>query len=270
MSDRVRIWGLPLAPLRRGEVVDAITALIEAGKPSFFVTANLHYAMLCDSHARLGEVNERAALVVADGAPLVWASRLRGTPVPERVAGSDLIFDLCERAAARGHRVFFLGGAPGVGEEAARRLTARFPGLQVVGTIAPPFRELTAAEHEELLAQIRAARPDLLMVAFGQPKGEYWLLENLDRLGVPVGVQLGASIDFAAGRVSRAPRWVQKIGMEWFYRMSLEPARLGPRYARNALFLGRMTLRDLAEMAVRRPGPRGEARSVPPLVETEG
>jgi N-acetylglucosaminyldiphosphoundecaprenol N-acetyl-beta-D-mannosaminyltransferase len=231
-------------------------ALVEAGGPSYFITANAHYAMLTERDPALRAINERAAFILADGAPLVWASRYGPAPLPERVAGSDLIYDLCERSASRGLGLFLLGGAPGVAEEAARRLEALYPGLRIVGAESPPFRPLSAEEHEALLGRIRRASPDLLLVAFGQPKGEFWLSENLPSLGDVVGVQVGASLDFVAGRVPRAPRLVQRIGMEWAYRMWREPSRLAPRYARNAAFVLKMLKRD-ARLAMTAPRPEG-------------
>src|SRR5262249_34344540 len=157
------------------------------------ITANTHYAMLTEKDAGLRAINSRAAFILADGAPLVWASRWQGSPLPERVAGSDLIYELSDRAAKQGYRLFFLGGAEGVAEEAARRLGARYPGLQVVGTECPPFRELTGDEEDALCARIRSTRPDMLFVAFGQPKGERWIDRRLGALRVPVSVQVGAS-----------------------------------------------------------------------------
>jgi N-acetylglucosaminyldiphosphoundecaprenol N-acetyl-beta-D-mannosaminyltransferase len=217
--------------------VGAVSRLIREGRPSFFITANTHYAMLTEQWPDLRAINERAAFIVADGKPLVWAARLQGSPLPERVAGSDLIFRLSEQAAREGFRVFFLGGGEGVAEEAARRLEGRYPGLQVVGTSCPPYRELTADEHAALIEEVRAASPDLLIAAFTMPKGERWLSANLEALGVPVVVNVGAAIDFAAGRVRRAPRWMQRTGMEWAFRLWLEPRRLVGRYARNAWFI---------------------------------
>ncbi len=259
------VWGLPLAPWTREEAVEAVLALIEAGRPSFFITANLHYAMLSDRSAELRAVNARAAFLLADGAPLVWASRWRQTRLPERVAGSDLIFDLCAAASAKGLGVFLLGGPPGVAEEASRHLQERYPGLRVVGTACPPHRPLNVEEHSDLMAQIREARPDLLFVAFGQPKGELWIDQHREALEVPVSVQVGASLEFVTGRVRRAPRWMQRIGLEWAYRTWLEPRRLAPRYARNALFLLNRATRDLLNTAFRtifiRPKKRFEASS---------
>lgn len=240
----VWIWGIPFTPFTLAETVEHIATLIERAVPSFFITANTHYVMLTHENPDLLEVNARAAFIVADGAPVVWAAQWLGTPLPERVPGSDLVFELSAYAAVKGHRLFFLGAPEGVAEETARRLTARYPGIQIVGTECPPFRELTEAEHDQLIARIRAARPDLLFVAFGQPKGERWIFKNYQVLGVPVSVQVGASLEFAAGRINRAPRWMQKLGLEWAFRLMLEPRRLSSRYARNAWFILRMIMRD--------------------------
>lgn len=238
--DTVWVWGLPLAPFTIDHALDRIDWLIAAGKPSYFITANLHYAMLSDAMPRLREVNTGADFILADGMPLVWASRLLKTPLPERVAGSDLIWRMCERAARNGRRVFLLGGAPGIAAEAANQLKERFPSLIIAGTASPPFRELTPVEESELCDQIRNSRPDLLLLAFGQPKGELWLAERFEKLGVPVCVQVGASLDFVAGKVRRAPRWMQRTGLEWAYRLLQEPRRLVGRYLRNTFFLMRM------------------------------
>jgi N-acetylglucosaminyldiphosphoundecaprenol N-acetyl-beta-D-mannosaminyltransferase len=233
----VVVWGLPLVPDTFDQALDRIDRLIAARRPSFFVTANLNYAMLSDRDERLKRLNERAAFMLADGMPLVWWSRLGPRPLPERVAGSDLIYGMCERAAAKGHRIYLLGAAPGVAAEAAVALARRYPALQVVGHECPPFRSLTAEEQEAQIARIHVARPDILFLAFGQPKGEMWILENLDRAGIPVTVQVGASLDFVAGRVRRSPKWMRNTGLEWAYRLAQEPRRLAKRYLDNALFL---------------------------------
>lgn len=233
----VVVWDLPLTPFTFDETLDAVDSLIATGRPHFFVTANLHYAMLTASDPRLRRVNQEAAFLVADGKPLILASRRTHRRLPERVTGADLVPALCERAALTGYGVFLLGGSPGVAEDASRALTARFPGLRIVGTEAPPFRPATAEEHAGLVVRIHQAKPDILFVAFGQPKGEFWLAEHYQGLGVPVCVQIGASLDFVAGRVKRAPRMVQAAGMEWAWRIGTDPRRLGPRYAADAAFV---------------------------------
>jgi N-acetylglucosaminyldiphosphoundecaprenol N-acetyl-beta-D-mannosaminyltransferase len=244
-------------------VVEAVAARIAAGRPGYFITANTHYAMLTRENPDLKAINARADFLLADGAPLVWASRRTGWPLPERVAGSDLIFALSAAAARAGHRLFFVGGGAGVAAAAARRLVDRYPGLRVVGTECPPFRDWTAAEEADLIARIRAARPDLLMTAFTMPKGERWLAANLEAMGVPVVVNVGAAIDFAAGRVPRAPGWMQRSGLEWAFRLAREPRRLSGRYAKNAWFIARRVAGDLGRAATRPrvgpaegPGPR--------------
>ncbi len=192
----------------------------------------------------LDAVNERAAFILADGAPLVVASRRTANPVPERVAGSDLIYDLCALAADRGFAVYLLGGQPGIADAAARKLMVRYPGLRIAGTSCPEPADLVEPGVDSLIEKIRAAQPDILLVALGQPKGEFWLARNLQRLGVPVAAQVGATLDFVAGRVRRAPLIFQKTGMEWAYRIYTDPLRLGPRYWKNARFLATRVLGD--------------------------
>jgi N-acetylglucosaminyldiphosphoundecaprenol N-acetyl-beta-D-mannosaminyltransferase len=238
----VWIWGVPFWPLTLDETVDAVADLVEKNEPAFFVTANTHYAMLTWDNSDLQEINSRAAFIAPDGLPLVWAARRRPTPLPERVAGSDLIFELGKLAERKAYRLFLAGGKPGVAEAAAARLVARYPGLQVVGTAAPSFVESSDDDYARLKAQIRAARPHILIVAASMPRGERWLAAYISDLGVPVGVNLGAAIDFAAGRISRAPRWMQALGLEWAFRLMLEPRRLFSRYASNAWFILRMLL----------------------------
>src|SRR5215207_7838182 len=162
----VPVWGLPLAPLTLPQTLDLIHDWITDRTPRYVITANVHYAMLATNDPRLGPVTRGADLVLADGMPLVWAARGR---LPERVAGSDLVPALCRQAAERGYRVFLLGAAPGVAAAAAEVMTARHPTLTIVGAVAPPFRDLTPDEMAELVAQVRSARPDLLVLAFAMP-----------------------------------------------------------------------------------------------------
>ena len=244
MTRSPTVWGLPLTPLTRSQAVDRVDELIRGRKPAYFITANTHYAMLTAEVPGLDAINRGAAFILADGAPLVVASRRTACPVPERVAGSDLIYDLCRMAADRGHGVYLLGGAPGIADEAASQLVAKYPGLRVVGTACPEPSDLLAPRVDELVGRIRVARPDLLFVALGQPKGETWLAKHLDALDVPVSAQVGATLDFVAGRVSRAPRLIQKVGMEWAFRIYTDPIRLAPRYWKNAQFLFKQVLRD--------------------------
>jgi N-acetylglucosaminyldiphosphoundecaprenol N-acetyl-beta-D-mannosaminyltransferase len=248
-----QVWGVGFIPWTYEETVHNVDRLIKNRTALYCITANLNFMMLWRKHPDVREASRRAAFVVADGIPLVIASRWKGRKLPERVTGADLIFGLCELASRRGYRVYFFGAGPGVAEKAARRLSERYPGLTVAGVESPPFRDFTPAENEAAVARVREARPDLLFVSLGQPKGELWLMRNFEKIGVPVSIQVGAAFDFAAGTVRRAPRWVQKFGIEMLFRLMQDPVRLAPRYARNALFLARMILGDVRDIVLGRP-----------------
>jgi N-acetylglucosaminyldiphosphoundecaprenol N-acetyl-beta-D-mannosaminyltransferase len=237
LPSAVPVWSLPLTPVTLEQTLDLIGQWVSEKSPRFLVTANVHYAMLCERDPELKAVNRAASMIVADGMPLVWASHGR---LPERVAGSDLVPALCARAAERGWRLFFLGAGPGTAEAAAAILRARHPTLQIVGTESPPFRPLTSEELAAYVRQVQDARTDVLILSFAMPNGEKFMAEHFRTFGCPVTIQAGATLDFVAGRVSRAPRWMQRIGLEWFWRFLREPRRLARRYFRNGVFVLRM------------------------------
>ncbi len=232
-----RLWGIDFSSVSAQQALDRIDVLVFRHDPAFVITANLNYVMLCDANVNLPIVTQQAAMVLCDGMPILWRSRFDTQSLPERVAGSDLIYKICERAAFRGHRVYFLGGAEGVAQKAADRLAKMYPGLIVAGVDCPPFREWDEFDRESINCKIIAAKPDILLVAFGQPKGEFWIYENYKKLGVPVSIQLGASFDFVAGTARRAPKIFQRVGLEWLYRALSQPVRLVPRYWKNFCFL---------------------------------
>jgi N-acetylglucosaminyldiphosphoundecaprenol N-acetyl-beta-D-mannosaminyltransferase len=174
------------------------------------------------------EIINASSMVVADGMPLVWASRRTGAPLPERIAGVDLVSECARLGARHGYRVFLLGAATGVAGAAADVLRRQYPGLNIVGTYSPSA--LTDEADRETVAVIRAARPDILLVAFGAPKQEKWISKHMDTLQVPVLIGVGGSFDMLSGRISRAPTWMQQTGLEWFYRFMREPSRLWKRY----------------------------------------
>lgn len=235
--DKCRVWGTDFARLDMPQTVALADAIVQRRCPEYFVTANLNYLMLTEQHPRLAEINAGSIAVLADGQPIVRRSRQLPQPLPCRVAGADLIIELSKLAASRSYRIFFLGAADGIAQAAADELCRRFPTLQVAGCYSPPYRPLTSAEHDNMLARIRQARTDILLVAFGQPKGEFWIYDNLTELQVPLSIQLGASFDFLAGTARRAPACWQRCGCEWLYRALSDPRRLIPRYARNVIFL---------------------------------
>ncbi len=171
-----------------------------------------------------------APLSLPDGMPLVWILRWRGFKHVERVYGPDLMLMLCERAAKEGWRCFLYGGKPGVPEKLKETLVARFPGLNVVGTYSPPFRDLSPGEDTQICSMINAAKPDILWVGLGSPKQDIWMYEHRDRLDVSVMHGVGAAFDFITGRVRQAPRWMMNAGLEWLFRLIQEPKRLWRRY----------------------------------------
>lgn len=250
--EKVGVWGTPFARLNMEETVDLAAQVVRHRRPEYFITANLNYLMLTEQHPRLVEVNEGACAILADGHPIVKRSRWGGSELPCRVAGSDLIVKLAEMAAEEGYRIYFLGGEPDVAKKAADALKRRFPALQIAGCYSPPFRPLTSAEHSDMLERIQSSDTDILLVAFGQPKGEFWIADHLFDLKVPLSIQLGASFDFLAGTAKRAPRIWQSVGCEWLYRALSDPIRLVPRYSRNAFFMLRMILRDVLSNVSRR------------------
>ncbi|MEO1526024.1 MAG: WecB/TagA/CpsF family glycosyltransferase [Planctomycetota bacterium] len=241
---RCSIWGVPFDRVTLTEAVDRIEALIARGAPSYVITANLNYVMLHHNQRELWPITDAAAMILADGQPIVLRSRIGSERLPERVAGSEMIYNLAERASERKWGIYFLGGEPGVAQTCADKLKQAYPGMRIAGVESPPYRPLSEAERAEQDQRIRDSNAQLLLVAFGQPKGERWIYENYQRLGVPVSIQLGASFDFIAGTATRAPKLFQRTGLEWFYRMLTDPKRLVPRYAANAWFLIQALARD--------------------------
>ena len=188
----------------------------------------------------------RAGLVTPDGMPMVWLLEAAGFRHATRVYGPDLMAACCERGVGFGWRHYFYGGAESVPERLAENLQARFPGLQVAGAYSPPFRPLTSSEDAEIVARINAAAPDLVWVGLGSPKQDLWMAEHRALLDAPVLVGVGAAFDFFTGRVRQAPRWMMRLGLEWFFRLLQEPRRLWRRYLiGNPRFVWNVTLQRL-------------------------
>jgi N-acetylglucosaminyldiphosphoundecaprenol N-acetyl-beta-D-mannosaminyltransferase len=244
---RVNLFGIELDALRMDEAVRVIISLArEGGRCAFVVTPNVDHLMLIERTPALRRAYEDAALVLADGLPVVVASRAFGCAIPERVAGSDLVPAVFDAASPEAPlRVYLLGAGPGVAERAARRIEARWKGVRIVGTYSPPFGfERDAAENERILARLQEAKPDVLVLGLGAPKQEVWVHTHRDRVAAKVALCVGATIDFLAGEKSRAPAWMQRTGLEWVHRMASEPKRLVPRYASNAVGFPRLVLRQ--------------------------
>jgi N-acetylglucosaminyldiphosphoundecaprenol N-acetyl-beta-D-mannosaminyltransferase len=222
--------GVPFDKVTTGDTLNRIRAMIESGRPHYAATANVDFTVQALGDVELRRILAEADLVLCDGMPLVWASGILGNALPERVAGSDLVPELLAEAEREGWRVYFLGGTDDSLARAAEKVRAKHPNLQLVGTYSPPFSPLLDMDQDAILQRIHAARPDILLVAFGCPKQEKWINMNYRRTGVPFSIGVGATIDFLAGSVRRAPRWMQRSGLEWIFRLLQEPRRLVRRY----------------------------------------
>jgi N-acetylglucosaminyldiphosphoundecaprenol N-acetyl-beta-D-mannosaminyltransferase len=243
---RANILGVGVSAIDMEMALSTIEKWIERREPYYICVTGVHGVMESQSDAEVRRIHNAAGLVTPDGMPLVWLSRLLGFRHVAQVCGSDLMLAVCERSVTRGYRHFFYGGAPGVAEKLAARLQSRFPGLQVVGIDSPPFRPLTPREDQTVVERMNAARPDVVWVGLSTPKQERWIAAHMGQLSAPVLIGSGAAFDFHAGLKRRAPRWMQKAGLEWLFRLMLEPRRLWRRYLiNNPWFLGLVLLQAL-------------------------
>jgi len=233
------VLGVPFHNVTFQEAVEWARQRIRSRKPGYIATANMDFVMLAWQDPELQRILLEADFVVADGIPIVWLSTLLGPRLKARVTGSDLVPMLAEMARDNHFSIFLLGGARGVADKAAEVLVQRYPGLRIAGCYAPPWAPLLEINHAEILKRIKAANPDLLLVAFGAPKQEKWVNLHVRNWQVPLAIGVGASLDFLAGVQRRAPRIVQRMAMEWFWRMCSDPPRLVGRYLRNILFFVR-------------------------------
>lgn len=231
--------GLPINSLNANEAVDTLERLILSGGTHQVCAMNLDTWLNALADPHLHRIVAGSSLVFPDGMPLVWASGLLGCPVAERVTGVDLVPRLAELSSRKGYKIFLLGAKPGVADRVKELLERRYPGVQIVGTFAPAEENLIHMDHAEILRRIHAVSPDILLVAFGNPKQEKWIWMHRKRLGVPLAMGVGGSFDILVGDMRRAPRWVQKCGLEWAMRFLQEPVRLGPRYLRDFTGLAR-------------------------------
>jgi len=249
---RANILGVHVSAVDPETALEVIEGWISRREPHYVCVSGVHGVMESQRDNQLKQIHNAAGLVTPDGMPLVWVSRLMGFSRVRRVYGPDLMLALCERSVKPGYRHFFYGGAAGVPEKLAARLEARFPGLDVAGSYSPPFRALTPEEEREIVERINAAQPDIVWVGISTPKQERWMAEHVARLNAPVLVGVGAAFDFHAGLKKQAPKWMQKSGLEWAFRLMSEPGRLWRRYlVNNPFFLWLIFLQALG----RQPNP---------------
>jgi len=226
----IAILGVPFDNVTKAEAIARIEAMIASRQPHYLVTPNIDFVVKARRDVELRRILLEAHLVLCDGTPLLWISRLLGNALSERVAGADLVPSLIEVAARKKYRLFLLGATTESSNQAVCRLQRRYPELVIAGHYSPPFNQLLEMDHDDIRSRIMATEPDLLFVSFGCPKQEKWVAMNYRRLGVPVTAGVGATIDFLAGTVMRAPLWMQKSGTEWMFRLAQEPRRLFRRY----------------------------------------
>ncbi len=227
----VLLEGVGISPLTESQAIDLVLSGLGAGRGGWMVTVNLDILRQCAADPSIRAMVDRADLRVADGMPLLWAASILGTPLPERVCGSNLIHSLPAAAAAAGRSIYLLGGDPGAAEAAAAVLRSRHPSLRIAGIECPPYGfDRDDAEIDRIARGVAAASPEIVFVALGFPKQER-LIERI-REAAPKAwwIGVGISLSFAAGRVTRAPRWVQRLGLEWVHRTLQEPRRLFKRY----------------------------------------
>lgn len=293
MNPKLQLFGYEVDAVRMRQAVDTVLSWIASPGDTcrYVVTPNVDHTVMYQEREDLRHAYADAGMVLADGMPVVFASRLLGKPLPERVSGTDLVYSLFETfqqrklqaeqpdgvaeliavgsttstgarnasfgvvgenqrsvddtAAPRELRVFLLGAGPGVGERAAACIGARWPAIEVVGTYSPPMGfEKSQQENFQILRRIAMARPDLLLVGLGAPKQELWVHAHRSEIRATAALCIGAAIDFLAGEKPRAPRWMQRCGLEWFHRLASEPKRLAPRYARDAWLFPRIVWRE--------------------------
>lgn len=262
----VGLLGVPFENITQVEAVARVAEMITSRRAHYVVTANVDFLVQARHDVELRRILLAADLVLCDGTPLVWASRWLGNPLPERVAGADVTPLLIEAAARNGHRLFLLGAQEGVAAEAATRLRQQHPQLVIAGHYSPPFGTLLTMDFAEISRQVHAANPDLVIVSFGCPKQEKWIAKHYQQLGVPVMIGVGATLDFIAGRVKRAPAVMQRTGTECFYRLAQEPRRLFGRYAGDFIhFVPAITRQCLSLHNRRRPSNPPDLTTATPL-----
>jgi N-acetylglucosaminyldiphosphoundecaprenol N-acetyl-beta-D-mannosaminyltransferase len=231
------LLGSAISPINVPQALAAIDGWIARREPHYVCVTPAHAVMEARRDPEFRHILNRSGLTTPDGMAIVWLLRLMGHRHVRRVYGPDLMLAACEAGLAKGYRHFLYGGEPGVADNLAAALCARFPGLPIVGTFSPPFGRPRPEEEAHAVAAINASRPDIVWVGLSTPKQERWMAEHVGRIDAPVLIGVGAAFDFLSGRKPQAPRWMQRSGLEWLFRLITEPRRLWPRYREYPLFV---------------------------------
>lgn len=241
---RIKFLNTQIDNITMQEAINRIDELVIANKNSYVVTPNVDHIVKLETDTELKKIYKDADLILTDGMPLIWISKLKFTPIKEKISGSDLFPRVCELAAHKGYKIFLLGAAEGVAKIAAKNLVDKYHGLNVVGTYSPSYGfENNEEEINYIINLINKCSPDILAVGLGAPKQEKFIYKYKDELKVPVSLAIGASIDFEAGKIKRAPLYMQKSGLEWLYRLCKEPRRMFKRYLIDDMKIIKITLK---------------------------
>lgn len=230
-KNRMKFLNTNIDNITMDEAIGEIDLLINDLNYHYVVTPNVDHIVNLETDIELQKLYNNADLILTDGQPLIWISNFKKTPIREKISGSDLFPKVCQLAAKKGYSVFLLGAAEGIAKKAGVRLMEKYEGLNIVGSYSPPYEfEKDDKEIKKIIAIINGYKPDILAVGLGAPKQEKFIYRYIKELRVPISLAIGASIDFEAGSIKRAPKLLQKIGLEWFYRFLKEPRRLYKRY----------------------------------------
>lgn len=241
---KVRLLNIEVDNITMKEAVINIDEMVKRKKPSYVVTPNVDHVVILEKDLDFINVYKEAELVVTDGMPLIWISKLANMPIKEKISGSDLFPEVCKLAAEKKYRIFLLGAGEGVGSIAAKNIKKKYPGIEISGVYSPPFGfEKDEEEIERIVNMLNESKSDILAVGLGAPKQEKFIYHIKEKINIPVSLAIGATIDFEAGNIKRAPKWMQNNGLEWFYRMIKDPKRLIKRYCIDLIMLGPIILK---------------------------
>ena len=230
-QNRINICGVMIDNYSMQETLEVIDTLIAKKEPSFFVTPNVDHIIKLQSNSEFQTIYKHAALSLADSAWVLLVGKFLKTPFKEKLSGSDVMPELCRHSVQKGYKLFLLGGREGAAAKAKQVLETLYPSINIVGAYCPPFGfEKDEAENKKIVEMIKTSKPDILFVGLGAPKQENWIFKHYREINVPVSCGIGVTIEFMAGMVKRAPVWMQKIGLEWFWRLLMEPGKLWKRY----------------------------------------
>jgi N-acetylglucosaminyldiphosphoundecaprenol N-acetyl-beta-D-mannosaminyltransferase len=243
---RANVLGVGVSALNLDSATCVILRALETRTKGYICVTGVHGVSEAQDDSEFRGILNNAFLNTPDGMPMVWMGRLQGFGVMRRVYGPDLMLRVCEASVQRGLTHYLYGGAEGVAQTLKERLEARFPGLKIAGTATPPFRPLTSKEEEDLASEVSRLKPDVFWIGLSTPKQEKFMASHWQKLDATLFVGVGAAFDFHAGRVRQAPRWMQRSGLEWFFRLACEPRRLWKRYLKNN---PRFVLRACAQLS---------------------